>query len=162
MPNFILKSARETDWPAMIAIHRRARKSELGLAEDASIPAALPDLEATLPGFDGFIWLAQGMNQLFGFVAVRGKEIVWLYVDPDYHRAGVGRALLRFAMTKCGRGVHATMIAGNAPALALYRSLGFNLVSSDTVTVPGFFAPKSSWRLECHDLRYPLSPGEDR
>lgn len=78
--------------------------------------------------------------------------------DPLMRR----RARLRFAMTKCGRGVDATMIGGNAPALALYRSLGFKLMSSHKVTVPGFFAPKASWRLQCHDLRYALAPGEDR
>ena len=40
-------------------------------------------------------------------------------------RRGVGRALGRYALERMGRPASVEVLRGNEPALALYRSLGF-------------------------------------
>ncbi len=51
-------------------------------------------------------------------------EILTLLVDPVWRRQGLGRALVRDLFFK-NRAVFLEVRARNAPALALYRGLGF-------------------------------------
>ena len=62
-----------------------------------------------------------------GFVAFTPEELAWLYVDPACHRQGIGRALARAALAQMGpKPLTVEVLAGNLPALSLYRSLGFS------------------------------------
>jgi ribosomal-protein-alanine N-acetyltransferase len=53
----------------------------------------------------------------------------WIGIHPDLRRRGLGRFLLRLIMERAGRAGFRTMglscDVGNAPAIALYRSLGW-------------------------------------
>ncbi len=60
-------------------------------------------------------------------------EIATLAVHPEHRRQGIGRALLRQALTyACAQGpvqrVFLEVRADNAPAQALYRAFGFSVV----------------------------------
>ena len=56
-------------------------------------------------------------------------EIAALYVDPGSWRSGVGRALAEDALARLAAGgcrvARVRVLAGNEPALSLYRALGF-------------------------------------
>lgn len=56
-------------------------------------------------------------------------EIHTIGVDPDYQGRGIGRRLLDEMLNVAGDAVvHLEVRTDNAPALALYRSVGFNQV----------------------------------
>lgn len=60
-----------------------------------------------------------------------------LYVDPSQHRKGIGRALLIHAVERCGAAARTETLAGNEPALALYRSEGFEVVETRSGRLTG-------------------------
>jgi ribosomal protein S18 acetylase RimI-like enzyme len=53
-------------------------------------------------------------------------ELDDLFVDPQWHRRGVGRALVRYIIKELsGEGVSRLEVTGNDHALEFYRSAGF-------------------------------------
>lgn len=137
------------DWERLCAIHDRARVVELRGSVD---PAAFLTLEQTANGeglFDGEVLVAEAGGAVAGFVAVSADEVTWLYVDPDRARRGIGRALLRHALTRCGPVATTTVLAGNAPALALYQAEGFVIAE----TTRGRLAGNEAFAATGHLLR---------
>ncbi|MTD14863.1 GNAT family N-acetyltransferase [Nakamurella sp. YIM 132087] len=66
-------------------------------------------------------------------------DVERLVVDPAAHRQGIGRRLVQVALDMAaGRGLTVSTGRDNAPALALYRSLGFRDVE-DVEVVPGLW-----------------------
>lgn len=68
---------------------------------------------------------------------LRHKGIIWgMFVLPEFRRAGVGNALLREALRVAKlnpeiRRVNLFVNAANAPAIALYRRLGFEVYGTE-------------------------------
>nr|WP_212989281.1 GNAT family N-acetyltransferase [Actinoplanes auranticolor] len=134
MSRVLIRAYDDSDWPALCRIHDAARLDEL--RDSAGLDAFLT-LEQTAEGeglFDGQLWVAETDAGVTGFVALDGDEITWLYVDPAHYRRGIGRALLRHALAHTGDHAEVTVLDGNPPALALYRSEGF--VVQETRTGP--------------------------
>ncbi len=86
-------------------------------------------------------WVAIAGGRLVGFVASRYESwnrrvVIWhLYVDRSARRCGVGRALLEQALAE-GRaqGARTAWLETqnvNAPAVAAYRAMGFELCGLD-------------------------------
>jgi ribosomal protein S18 acetylase RimI-like enzyme len=124
-----IRPCRGDDWPRLRAIHMAASAVEappVGAAARLSLPEP-EEGEDLVAG----VFVAELDGVIAGFVAVDGDEITWLYVDPARARRGVGRALLRHAVARCGPGARVVVLAGNAPALALYRSEGFEVTGRD-------------------------------
>jgi ribosomal protein S18 acetylase RimI-like enzyme len=148
----VIRRDAPADWDRLRAIHDRARVDELRGSVD---PAAFLSLEDTYEGeglFDGEVWVAEtqveaqaesqaGIQadaaagpdpEVVGFVALADDEVTWLCVDPERTRWGIGRALLRHALGRCDADaeVEVTVLSGNAPAVALYLSVGFAIVET--------------------------------
>jgi GNAT superfamily N-acetyltransferase len=120
------------DWPRLREIHAAAAAAEGGRAGvSAFAPEVLDPEDEDGDALAEGVFVAEVDGVIAGFVAVDGDEITWLYVDPAMQRGGVGRALLRHAVARCGPGAGVVVLAGNAPALALYRSEGFEATGSD-------------------------------
>lgn len=101
------------------------------------------------PWFDpaGFLLAHDGSGALLGFCWTkvheepeRLGEIYVIGVDPDAQGRGLGRALVLAGLDhlatvrRCPTGV-LYVAADNAPAVALYESLGFEIVRTDTALV---------------------------
>jgi len=124
-PVFTIRSYQPGDWEFICAIHDAARLDELRGSCDlrAFIPLAQdPESEQLLRSS---IFVAQVQDRVVGFSAVEGDYLGWLYVSPDCYRRGIGRALLRVAVERAGSPAWTVVLAGNDPAIALYRSEGF-------------------------------------
>lgn len=68
-----------------------------------------------------------------------------LVVDPAFRACGIGRALVRAALTEAGArgypGLRAEVAAGNAPALNLYHALGFGEIGRARIGWPWSLSP---------------------
>jgi GNAT superfamily N-acetyltransferase len=86
------------------------------------------------------IFLAEsGVHGVAGFVSLYAPQsfIHHLYVDPDLHGRGVGRALLNHALREAGGRASLKCQTRNREALAFYRRLGWR----DGETGAGAFGP---------------------
>ena len=124
------------------------RRAELERDGEAllSIPRAGYGLEATLIGVESLpgqhdtvddlraeaLWVAEDEHgTICGLVGLEDEDevelcICRLVIRPDRMRRGVGRALVEHVLARAaGRPVRVGTAAANAPALTLYRALGF-------------------------------------
>jgi ribosomal-protein-alanine N-acetyltransferase len=103
--------------------------------------------------------VARGRTCPLGFAIMRfGDErahLILLAVQPAHQRHGVGRRLVDWlvqsALVAGMSSVHVELRAGNAPALAFYRSLGF----AETFRVPGYYRGRETALRMIRMLRAP-------
>lgn len=78
-----------------------------------------------LPKSETWVWEADG--RVVGFVSLLGNEIGGLFVDPRYHRLGIGRALVDLARSLRGE-LEVEVFERNVPGRAFYAALGFEFM----------------------------------
>jgi ribosomal protein S18 acetylase RimI-like enzyme len=123
-----LRAYQDSDWPRLCEIHDLARMIEL---RSAGLIDAFLSLEQTAHAeglFDGQVTVAVVDDGVQGFVAVDGDELTWLYVHPASSRRGIGRTLVRHAISSHPGRLTAEVLVGNDTALALYLSEGFKVL----------------------------------
>lgn len=135
--DIMIRPYQAADWARLCEIHDRARLDELRGSVDLAAFLPLADTAETEGLFDGQVWVACRGDQVVGFVAAADDEITWLYVDPDFYGQGIGRQLLHYAVAECGATVTTEALAGNTPAINLYRSAGFEIVETRTGKLNG-------------------------
>lgn len=84
-------------------------------------------------------------DEVVGFVAWRDRGewrgsgyLSWLFVDPAFHRRGIGSLLLVEAMAALGDQAWTLAKLGNDPAISLYVKHGMQIVRSRPVETWGF------------------------
>ncbi|MBU8861826.1 MULTISPECIES: GNAT family N-acetyltransferase [unclassified Micromonospora] len=137
MSAIVIRPYSDRDWPAIARIHDAARLDELRGSAGVDAFRTLAQTANAEGLFDGCVWVAEIDASVVGFVALGEDEITWLYVDPHRYRRGVGRALLRHALSAAGRRVEVTVLDGNPAALALYESEGFTVTQTRTGRLAG-------------------------
>jgi len=126
MPELTIRPYTDSDWPRLCEIHDAARHDELRGSVDPGVWRPLVEVAEAEGLFRSRIWVAEMPDgRIAGFVAGRGDEITWLYVDPAFYRRGIGGKLLRHAIGQCGPVVKVMMLAGNRAARSLYEREGF-------------------------------------
>ena len=158
----------DSDWDRCREVHDLARPIELQGSCDPRAFVPLADDAEDLAEFQGAKKYVASVppipsieekieEKVIGFVGVDGSDVGWLYVDPSSVRQGVGRALLRYAMTQIitnaptllpnAPGISVYVLEGNTPALKLYRSEAFE-------TVDKFQSKNNGYRCTVLKLRY--------
>lgn len=134
---FQIRPYEEKDFEHLAAIHDPARKNELALASlsNAFLPFKVAAEREGL--FDYTVYVAEHNQMIVGFVAFSKEEVAWLYVDVNFSRKGVGKCLMDFALRQLGDDVSIEVLAGNEPALGLYRSFGFKIKETVHGKMPG-------------------------
>ncbi len=134
-----IREYRDDDWPAVCAVHDRARPDELRGSCD---PRAFVPLAAEQEDAANFHrsqkFVACLGEQIVGFVGVDGMSLSWLYVDPAYSGQGIGRRLLRLGVQRIGPQAWTVVLAGNTRAWRLYESEGFQVVRTFESTNAGY------------------------
>ena len=64
----------------------------------------------------------------FGFLGMTGSNVDALFIDPNRHGHGAGRALLEHAMQMCPDGLTVDVNEGNGQAVRFYEYMGFRTV----------------------------------
>jgi len=88
-----------------------------------------------LPMADTWVWEAGG--QVIGFISLLGNEVGALFVDPAFHRSGIGRALMDLARGLRGE-LEVEVFARNRLGRAFYAKLGFELMHRRVHDQTGF------------------------
>jgi len=117
------------DWTSVSRIHDLARVGEIangGIDSRAFRP--MSEVAAEEEFFDSQTLVACAAGAIVGFISCNIAYITWLYVDPAHQRRGIGRRLLREAVARIGPEAWVNVIGGNQPAIALYQSVGMELV----------------------------------
>jgi putative acetyltransferase len=78
--------------------------------------------ELHLPGAETWVWVAG--ERVLGFIAMLGNEIGGLFVDPDHHGRGIGRALVDH-VRKSRDQLEVEVFRENALGRAFYAAYGF-------------------------------------
>jgi GNAT superfamily N-acetyltransferase len=124
----------------VLAVQHAAYAIEAELIGYPQLPPAHETREA-LQATSEEMWLCEEGGELVGVVGLEHSDaeilIARLFVAPSAFRRGVGRALVEHAVAQAhGRRLRVGTGARNAPALALYKGLGFRRVD-DGEPAPG-------------------------
>ena len=129
MPNVLIRDAVPGDMTALRAVFRRSSLSNDGdrpnlLAHPEVLE--LPDRAVT----EGRTRAAVADGEIVGFASWLGAgdaiEIEDLFVEPEWMRQGIGRALvLDLIAIARGRGIGRVEVTANQHALAFYEKAGF-------------------------------------
>lgn len=78
-------------------------------------------------------WVARRDGAIAGFVTVNGHQIARLYVHPQFHRQGIGKALFEAteAMIRQAGFAEVTVGAMVDSAVAFYQSMGMTITGSE-------------------------------
>ena len=123
-----IRPYKSADWSRICQIHDASRLDELRLTVGTDAFLTLEQTAESEGLFDGKLFVAEIDTLVQGFVAYSDEELTWLYVAPKYYRKGVGRALVRSAVTDSAPTMKIEVLEGNTPALDLYRSEGFKII----------------------------------
>ena len=147
-----IRPYRPEDFPGIERVHDRARCVELRYAglEDAFLPLRIAAEREDLFAYPG-LFVAELGGEIAGFAACTQEELAWLYVDPAHARKGVGRALAEHALQRFPGIRRVEVLAGNAPAQALYARLGFVTAATERGRMPGNEA--FSVQVDCMERR---------
>lgn len=147
-----IRPYRPEDFPGLERVHDRARRVELRYAglEDAFLPLRIAAEREDLFAYPG-LFVAELGGEIAGFAACTQEELAWLYVDPAHFRKGVGRALAEHALQRFPGIRRVEVLAGNAPAKALYARLGFVTAATERGRMPGNEA--FSVQVDCMERR---------
>jgi putative acetyltransferase len=78
-----------------------------------------------LPKAETWVWGAGA--QTVGFISLLGNEVGAIFVDPQFHRSGIGRALIERARALRGE-LEVEVFERNLSGRAFYARLGFEPV----------------------------------
>jgi ribosomal protein S18 acetylase RimI-like enzyme len=143
-----LREYAHPDWPAVCRIHDAARVLELaaGHVDPRAFRPMVQVAEAD-EFFASQTVVACCGDAVVGFISRNGAYITWLYVEPAFHQRGIGRRLLDHALRQIGPQAWTNIIAGNEPALRLYRAAGLEVVCTKPGDCDGH---------PCHTIRLAL------
>ena len=127
-PDLRVRPATRADRPRLAEIFLIARRHAFTWIPPERF--RLRDFERETEGET--LLLAERDKQIVGFAAVWEPDafLHHLYVDPEMHRCGIGRALLDEVCRICEKPLELKCQTNNHSALAFYKSLGFTLGES--------------------------------
>jgi len=88
-----------------------------------------------LPKADTWVWEADG--HVVGFISLLGNEVGAIFVDPEFHRSGIGRVLMEKARALRGD-LEVEVFERNLLGRAFYAKLGFELMHQSAHKQTGF------------------------
>lgn len=88
-----------------------------------------------LPNADTWVWVAD--EQVVAFISLLGNEVGAIFVDPKFHRSGIGRALIDRAKALRGE-LEVEVFERNLQGRAFYARMGFELMHSKVHEQTGF------------------------
>jgi putative acetyltransferase len=82
-------------------------------------------------------WVREADGHVVGFISLLGNEVGAIFVDPEFHRSGIGRALMDRARALRGE-LEVEVFERNLPGRVFYAKLGFELIHQEVHDQTGF------------------------
>jgi putative acetyltransferase len=82
-------------------------------------------------------WVREVDGHVAGFISLLGSEVGAIFVDPEFHRSGIGRALIDRARALRGE-LEVEVFERNLPGRAFYAKLGFEFMHLKIHNQTGF------------------------
>lgn len=118
----MIRPIAPADAAPLRGVWRRAVEATHHFLSPAEIDGIEPDVAAYLASGHG-LWTLEAEGRSVGFLGLDGDELAALFVDPDAHRRGYGRALTLHALA---RGAARLKVNEDNPgARAFYERMGF-------------------------------------
>ena len=125
MISMLIEIANRQDFPALLVIWEAAVRATHHFLPEA----ILQDIKAQLipdyfPQVQLFIVRRKADGQILGFAGIAEQKLEMLFVSPEQHRLGVGKALLHYVIRQ--HAVNAVDVNEQNPqAVTFYLSQGF-------------------------------------
>jgi putative acetyltransferase len=156
------RTANRNEWPAILAIHRRAIHETAADDYSAEVLAAWgpPIVGSQLERFDAKLQRGQiiiaaevdGAIAGFGEIAPDKNQLVAVYVSPDYSRQGVGTAILaELERVSVERGLSFLQMGASLTAVPFYKARGFQVLGPDVHLL------RSGAKMDCVRMRKTLT-----
>lgn len=113
-----------TDPDALLAVWLRAVRATHGFVSVADLQAMTPAVRDYLGSSDADLWILHEGDRVLGFMGMAGSKMEALFLDPDVHRRGGGRMLVRHARSLHGE-LTVDVNEQNPGARAFYEACGF-------------------------------------
>ena len=121
-----IRSSRPDEVDRLVEIWRRAVDATHHFLTPADRLAIEAEVRAIVPAAR-FVVACDARNEPMGFMLMAGAHLEALFIDPDHHGQGVGKALLQSAISE--HDVITTDVnEANTQALAFYERIGFQTV----------------------------------
>ena len=138
-PVISMRDYMEPDWPGVCRVHDLARVIEL--SRGGVDPRAFLSMEEAAERdefFDSETLIACDGEKVVGFISYNGAYITWMYVDPEYHRRGIARMLLREALGRIGPEAWTITLEGNFASVGVFTEAGLEVVLSGPGDCEGY------------------------
>lgn len=129
-----IRRARVDDHAHMLDLWERSVRATHHFLDESDIASLRPLVaeEIESPGLEWWV-ITSDLDHPLGFLAFADNVIEGLFIDPDYHGRGSGRALVAHAQQLAGGTLSVDVNEQNTSALRFYRSVGFEVTGrSDT------------------------------
>lgn len=151
-----IRPAAAVDRPRLLALWERAARATHQFLGERDISALRPSVAEELASERYEWWVVElEPREIVAFLAFAFDSIEGLFVDPAYHRQGIGTALVAHAESRSRGALAVDVNADNHGALAFYRRLGFVEVEASPTDAAG--RPFPILRLRRHvapDIRH--------
>ncbi len=121
----LIEVATEPDFPALLGIWEAAVRATHHFLPEASLQDIKSQLvPAYFPQVQLFLVRRKADGQVLGFAGIAGQKLEMLFVAPEHHGLGVGKALLSFVVDQ--HSIDAVDVNEQNPqAVGFYLSQGF-------------------------------------
>ena len=122
-PMFRLRPATPADAPACFDVWQRAVSATHDFLIPADAAAIAAEVEVMLPA-TAMTLAVDAADQPLGFMILEGAQMHALFIHPDHHGQGIGKALVASAVAAHGR-ITTDVNEQNHGAMAFYMRQGF-------------------------------------
>ncbi len=132
----MIRRYRLADCEAVLAVWARASAVAHPFLSPEFLAQERRDIcDLYLPNAETWVWAED--ETVAGFVSLVGNEVGGLFVDPAFHRRGIGRALIEQARAVCGA-LDVEVFEQNGQGRAFYAAMGFAGVARSLHEETGF------------------------
>lgn len=124
----MIRDFKTTDTDAVVAVWRKASEFAHPFLTETFLDAEAQALRE--------VYLAHAKTQVIeiegnvaGFIAMAGNAVAGLFIDPDHHRQGLGRALVDKVRAEHGQ-LTVEVFKHNAVGRPFYTGYGFEVIDS--------------------------------
>jgi len=122
-----MRLATKSDYPTLIDIWERSVRATHDFLSERDIEELRPLILGSYFDAVELTSAVTATGRIVGFCGVQGGNIEMLFIDPDARGQGVGRLLVRRAITTQGA-TKVDVNEQNPQALGFYEHLGFDVV----------------------------------